>query len=154
MTIPVDIRQVLVCDDIRREDNGKVLFIGTYVGSIQVLQFPATLRLCFWLQGRRVDSSRHTFNARFRLTRDGLVEAEAGDSRETEFTVEGTSEQYTHVAVAVIGVPFEALGPGDLIVEVQDNRAWTEVDRLRVTALPSRNGVAMNAVVGNDLSVG
>jgi hypothetical protein len=39
----------LVCDDVRREDNGKEILIGIYPGSILVPKFPATMVLSFWL---------------------------------------------------------------------------------------------------------
>jgi hypothetical protein len=39
----------IVCDDIRREDNGKEIIIGVYSGSIVVPQFPATLLLSLWV---------------------------------------------------------------------------------------------------------
>jgi hypothetical protein len=32
-----------ICDDVRREDNGKLLFIGTYGSQILVPSFPATI---------------------------------------------------------------------------------------------------------------
>lgn len=33
----------LICDDIRKEDNGKLLFVGVYSDTMTVLEFPATL---------------------------------------------------------------------------------------------------------------
>src|SRR4051794_4058924 len=39
----------IVCDDIRREDNGKEILIGVYSGDITVATFPANLRLFFWI---------------------------------------------------------------------------------------------------------
>ncbi|MEJ1965143.1 MAG: hypothetical protein WDO56_27840 [Gammaproteobacteria bacterium] len=42
---------VLICDDIRREANGKAILIGVYVGDIVLNQMPATLPLSLWVQG-------------------------------------------------------------------------------------------------------
>src|SRR2546426_965311 len=44
------IKNAVVCDDIRREDNGKELLIGVYSGGIVVPQFPAPLVLAYWVQ--------------------------------------------------------------------------------------------------------
>jgi len=34
-----------LCDDVRREDNGKLIFLGVYGESVLVASFPARLRL-------------------------------------------------------------------------------------------------------------
>lgn len=46
-----ELQSVILCDDIRREDNGKAFIIGVYSGDI-VVQSPANLGLSLWLQGR------------------------------------------------------------------------------------------------------
>lgn len=40
---------VIFCDDIRREDNGKLIFIGVYPEDIYPHKFPANLRLSLWV---------------------------------------------------------------------------------------------------------
>jgi hypothetical protein len=45
-TASVQFRYGIVCDDARREDNGKLLLVGVYAGNIIVPRFPATLLLC------------------------------------------------------------------------------------------------------------
>jgi hypothetical protein len=39
----------LVCDDVRKEDNGKEILIGVYTGGIVVPAMPAALILSLWL---------------------------------------------------------------------------------------------------------
>lgn len=46
----LEVKHVIVCDDIRREDNGKEILIGVYSGGIVVPSFPAPLALSFWMQ--------------------------------------------------------------------------------------------------------
>jgi hypothetical protein len=36
---------VLICDDVRREENGKEILIGVYSGDIIVTRFPAAMAL-------------------------------------------------------------------------------------------------------------
>lgn len=43
------IEYAIVCDDLRREDNGKLIIIGVYAKDIQVQKFPAILPLQFVL---------------------------------------------------------------------------------------------------------
>jgi hypothetical protein len=51
---PLAIEFGLLCDDVRREDNGKLLLIGVYGGDIQFGSFPAlaALRLVTKLDSR------------------------------------------------------------------------------------------------------
>lgn len=39
------IKNALICDQVRREDNGKLLVIGVYHGSIQVKTFPVAMEI-------------------------------------------------------------------------------------------------------------
>ncbi len=39
----------LVCDDTRREDNGKEILIGVYTGAVIVPELPAALPLSLWI---------------------------------------------------------------------------------------------------------
>ncbi|UXQ89142.1 hypothetical protein [Synechococcus phage MinM1] len=47
---PLEILATLVCDDIRREQNGKDILIGVYGGDILVERFPAPLPLAIYVQ--------------------------------------------------------------------------------------------------------
>lgn len=46
----IGISSVIICDDARREDNGKDILIGVYSGDIIVPSFPAALGLSFWFE--------------------------------------------------------------------------------------------------------
>jgi len=41
----VKIEYAILCDDVRREDNGKLIIIGAYASDIRVSSYPAVLRL-------------------------------------------------------------------------------------------------------------
>jgi len=49
--VTFEVTTVVVCDEQRREDNGKMILIGVYNEKVFVPQFPAPLALSFWLQG-------------------------------------------------------------------------------------------------------
>ena len=44
-----DVLSVLLCDDTRREENGKDIIIGVYTGNVLVDRLPADLVLCLWI---------------------------------------------------------------------------------------------------------
>ena len=43
------ILSALICDDVRREDNGKEILIGVYSGSIAIPTIPANITLTAWI---------------------------------------------------------------------------------------------------------
>lgn len=45
-----ELANAILCDDARREDNGKDILIGVYSGHIVVKSFPTNLLVCLWLQ--------------------------------------------------------------------------------------------------------
>ena|ERR1700733_4642203 len=45
-----NIRNVIVCDDIRREDNGKLILIGVYSDQILIDSFPAVLTFTIYCE--------------------------------------------------------------------------------------------------------
>lgn len=44
------IHNAIVCDSVRKEDNGKLLIIGVYPADILVATFPQIVQLMFWVQ--------------------------------------------------------------------------------------------------------
>jgi hypothetical protein len=58
----------LLCDDVRREDNGKFIFIGIYANSILLPAFPSTIRLRLVT---RLHPRKKAFALSFRLKTNG-----------------------------------------------------------------------------------
>ena len=46
----LDITNIVICDDVRREVTGKDILIGVYNGDIVVPSFPASIRIVLWVQ--------------------------------------------------------------------------------------------------------
>jgi hypothetical protein len=65
----IEFRVALVCDDVRREDNGKDIIIGVYSDTLVIPAFPATLQLTFWLQFYANEITENT-SVNFRLIGD------------------------------------------------------------------------------------
>jgi hypothetical protein len=45
-----DISAVLICDDVRKEINGKDILIGVYSGTVNVPSYPAAFPAAFWIE--------------------------------------------------------------------------------------------------------
>lgn len=59
----------ILCDDVRREDNGKFLIIGVYVEDIRVPVFPYNLALWLWTRMKFARSDDYVVE--FRAVGDG-----------------------------------------------------------------------------------
>lgn len=66
---PKKIEYAIVCDDVRREDNGKFIIIGAYGSDIRVSSTPAKLRLSLLVAARSETEHKTLFS--IRVTQDG-----------------------------------------------------------------------------------
>lgn len=110
-------KYTLICDDVRREDNGKLMILGLYMGTISLPQIPfimPTLTFFLSLESDRVGQ----WSMRFKLQN-----LESGRN-----LIEGTGGiaiQQPGPGIAPIklgGIQFQAVGAYNFIVEVEDQR--------------------------------
>lgn len=66
-------RVTLICDDIRREDNGKLMFLGIYTPNIVVPQLPAALSLSAFQLWEADAPGAHQFRLLVRHTDSGAT---------------------------------------------------------------------------------
>jgi hypothetical protein len=66
-----DIEYTLLCEDVRREDNGKLLLIGMFANSILLPSFPIGLRLRVVV---RIHPKVHECPLNFRIAMDNKGE--------------------------------------------------------------------------------
>ena len=89
------IRAITICDDMRREDNGKEILIGVYNGIILLPRFPAALRqLCIRVEYEWTGAPKHSFKL--------VVTSE--DGKIVLLESEGESELGNPSDPAVIGI--------------------------------------------------
>jgi len=132
--MPAAIKSVIVCDDVRREDNGKILIVGAYIGEILLSALPATIGLAFVCTA----------------VTDGPgpmdIEVRVEHSRATQ--------PLTGFASAVIGIPASHAGgeawvvlpaapfafdqETELVIRAREAGTWREIGRKRVAL--SRGG--------------
>src|SRR3954452_10030963 len=60
----LNVHAVLICDDIRKEDNGKFILIGIYSAEILTETFPANLRIYFWPIMTAGEAGQYEFDIR------------------------------------------------------------------------------------------
>lgn len=128
MIIPDNVLS-LVCDDIRREDNGKVMLIGVYVGEILVPAFPTELRLSVWSQWKSPSASAEP------LVLDLKVELEGEKPLQAKGTVNGPLDEGDDVFLTVFGVPVKATKPTTLKLSAKiggTDDGWRELARKRI----------------------
>lgn len=63
------VQNAIVCDHVRKEDNGKHLIIGVYPNDILVPDFPATIAPVLWIQ-LIWDETAREMQTEFRVRRD------------------------------------------------------------------------------------
>ncbi len=133
------IASALVCDDIRKEENGKAILIGVYSNNIILSTFPVTIPLSLWLQGKAKDG-----DYRLELRVEAHSEGEAAPfqtSRNMEFSIrDETGKGGTEFSIAMNQVPVLLRGPGSLFVQFRQNdEDWTTLARKEIVlATPVR----------------
>lgn len=71
----ITVKSVL-CDDIRREDNGKLLIIGAYDQNLGTERMPIQLRLSLWVSVNGLQGPKHDFSLVMRFPGGNDVRSE------------------------------------------------------------------------------
>jgi len=108
MDSPLEISFALVCDDVRREDSGKLIFIGVYGDNISIQQLPGHIVLCLvvFVETKEDFNAQATFRARI----DDKVVAQA------PATLDYKKGKATF---SFSGIPIAIEKPGNLVFELQ-----------------------------------
>jgi hypothetical protein len=113
----------VLCDEIRTEDNGKLMFLGVYSGDLLAQELPANLGLSVYLDVF-LPAGEVTIEVRF--SGNGVTKATA------EITASGPNDTRLGIPTPRLPVSFET--EGELKVEVRFNRDddWQEVLKKRL----------------------
>lgn len=110
--LKLGIKSVIICDDIRREDNGKQMLIGIYVGSIEVSSFPINLALAIWIEHKPTAVGETDIEVRFLGPSDAQL---FHSSFHAKFHATERS------SVGMGSIPLQFQGPGDLRFQVKES---------------------------------
>jgi hypothetical protein len=136
LSLPFKVAAVVLCDDIRQEQNNKHILIGVYNGTIVVQEFPAQFQLSWWIQIFPTETGQ--FHLDIQLTkdeRDILLRAGVGyDIREMD---------WASMVLPRISLQFHGPGKMQLQMKQKSESEWIIIQDFDVrrgtviTALPS-----------------
>ena len=113
--MPMKHLYTLMCDDVRKEDTGKLIFIGVYTPDIGVPQIPFTFpRLTFFVALESDRPEDHTFRMKLSHLETGKVVAQ-GDGG-----IQMRRPGKTTMIIPFPGIQFEAVGIYSLSVDLND----------------------------------
>ena len=121
----VELLAALVCDDVRREDNGKEILIGVYTGAIVVPKLPASLPLSLWLHLQTRGSGE--MKLEFRVIGPAAKELAHGEA------MVGFAESDQPASLALPKLPLVLDAEGMLEFQWRQNGAdWSTLARKKV----------------------
>jgi hypothetical protein len=84
--LKIEIIAAIICDDVRREDNGKAILIGVYPVDVVVETLPANVQLALWTCVSVNQLGAMPFSFRFIGTRGNVVSEVRGDAEFRELS--------------------------------------------------------------------
>ncbi len=119
---PFQIDSAVLCDLSRREDSGKYLLIGIYLGFIGISALPTDLRLTLWLGV--IPNTSGKFSAGVRVIKNDDVLAEG------KFQIELRGE---YSAIDLKDIPLRLQGFGRIAFQIKIGEGvWTTVKEIKV----------------------
>lgn len=116
--------QTIYCDDIRKEENGKLIFIGVYTGDLVPESFPAQLSLCSWSRLEGIAEGDHRLTLRLNCP-DGSRQDQVGQIKVTN------ADEF--VSIVTSGMPIRAEGPGIIRLDFVVNDEVIEGNTLKIS---------------------
>jgi hypothetical protein len=124
---------VLICDDVRKEDNGKELLIGVYSGGIVVPSLPTFLPVVLWSQVKIKQTGEYKFVCRC-VDDTGRELGRLGPGQLKVQRNGGPDNSDELSSIAFGQLPIGIMSPGRLHIEVQlDNEIeWERIKSVSV----------------------
>ena len=125
-------KYTIICDDVRREDNGKLIVLGMYLGTITVPQLPAilpSLTIVSLFQGERPESWSWRLSIQ-NMERNNQVVVEARGFANVLAPGPGV------MPVKFVGVQFQQAGAYNVVLEVEGQREPLSIDPLTLMLTP------------------
>jgi hypothetical protein len=112
-----EVDAALICDDIRREDNGKAILIGVYAGDIVLSRLPATIPIALWLQGR-ASSGVHEVSVNVYAGEEPTTEVTSSTAVPLKVVIDKEAEFF----LVITGLPVKVIEPASLIVRMREGQ--------------------------------
>ena len=117
----------ILCDDIRKEDNGKYIAIGIYSSNVVVGMFPVISRYCLLMRARM--EGAHSETLKFRVLVDGA------EVQRMEGFIEGTQPGEDWLPIVLQPIKLDVPAPLTLEQESSEGE-WSEFFRISVIRPP------------------
>lgn len=127
-----ELETVVICDDIRQENNGKLFLIGAYTANILVASFPASFPLRALIITKPGTEAPHSFALEWNF--EGTTLATLGANQERP------DEEGVGIALMLPAVPLSFPTAGLLKLEIiaGDKRQTVIAKRLEQSSVPPR----------------
>jgi len=140
----IEVKAVIICDDIRKEVNGKAILIGVFATDILVFKLPATIGLSFWFECFTKEHANE-FEVMITLTNKA-------DNNTTELLSQTLKNNIDDakpikdgqsITFALLGLPVNIGQNSTLIVSVRPvkSKKWKELTRKDIIFSESRQPI-------------
>lgn len=136
------ITTVVLCEDIRREVNGKDILIGVYGGNIEVAHFPATISIAYWMN--MVPAAIGDLSISFRVSLLG--------KKPFGLTLKGHANSTDESSLSLPSIVVEVEEKNTLILEMKTSEGWKKIKEKHVClrpSLPSLGNCILDVGCGN-----
>lgn len=117
---------IIVCDGVRHEMNGKMILVGVYPNDIVVSDFPATVVISLLIRFFDLEAGDYPFEVRL----SGAIKGAPRLSGSFTVRDRGTA------AIPIEGIPVELTGPGS--IDWEGEVGQTKIDGLRSLSIRKR----------------
>jgi hypothetical protein len=126
---PFDISSVVLCDDVRQENNGKHILIGVYLHTVLVSDFPTNLALSVWVEINPKEVGE--FSGKIRIIEDENSVLLRGETHVVIKNPEPTTVQF-------LRMPLEFQRGGDYLFQWKfGDDEWQTVKEFEVRKRPT-----------------
>ncbi len=126
---PLQVITAIICDDVRREANGKDILIGVYGSGMRVEAIPHLIMLAFWLELKTFEIGSHEFSMRIMAPNEAII----FQSPPTRINVENIG--YSHMALGGVPVQISTTGKMEFQVSISGGE-WKTVREIGVEVGP------------------
>ncbi len=131
-----NISNVIICDDVRKEDNGKIILIGVYPAGILTSSLPSQLAFMTYFEVIPVDQEPVSLTARVHFGRASAANAPLQMRLDIKFA----NMEATGVILPKVG--FNVTKPGTYYVDISfDGHTWVNLAKKSIDLMP-RNAIS------------
>jgi hypothetical protein len=123
--LPFKVAAVVLCDDIRVEQNNKYILIGVYNGTVVVPVFPSEFPVCWWMQIPPAEIGHYDLEIQLlKDKKDTMFKADIG------FDIH--SKEWASLTLPRIPLHLHGAGNAELQIKLKTDQTWTTVQEFEI----------------------